>query len=117
MRKLTENQKEFLIGAFFTPNYAGWRNIATMLVLTGKCTVAGESCIWSGGIGNFIETKEAEDLIGCLEYTFDLEEFIGSGIFLNGQEVFLSQCEDTKREAEDMLRNAVEEINDINNLK
>lgn len=56
---LTENQKEFLLDNFFKlGDYYGWKNIATKLLENGVCVVAGGECIWRGGIGNFITSKE-----------------------------------------------------------
>jgi hypothetical protein len=78
---LTLKQQEFLL-EFFKNEYAGWRNIATILLTSGECTVAGEKCIWRGGVGNFIKTEIAEGYFGCLKYTFNLKEFISSQYFL-----------------------------------
>lgn len=83
MRKLTDNQKEFLFNYFFkTDNFAGWKNIANSLLETGECIVAGDSCIWIGGIGNFIRTKTADGFYGCIKYKFDLEYFLGSELYI-----------------------------------
>ena len=76
--KLTENQKEFLLKFFHDKKFAGWKNIAESLLETGSCIVAGDECIWKGGIGNFIDTKSAPNLIGCSEYTFDVKNFMTS---------------------------------------
>lgn len=79
MRTLTENQKNFLLNYFFkNEEFAGWKNIATLLLDKGSCIVAGKRCIWCGGIGNFIKTKNAENAIDCLLYEFDLEYFLSS---------------------------------------
>jgi len=72
MGKITEYQKKFLLQNFFSlPEYPGWLNIATKLIESGRCIVAGHGCIWKGGIGNFIKTEPAEDAIDCTLYTFD----------------------------------------------
>ena len=61
---LTTYQKDFLLNNFFeNTSYAGWRGIATTLLETGECVVAGDKCIWVGGIGNFIEIKKAEGFL------------------------------------------------------
>lgn len=79
MNKLTENQKTFLLEHFFkNEKYAGWKGIATKLLENGSCTVAGKDCIWIGGIGNFIKTREAEDAIDCTLYEFNLKDFLSS---------------------------------------
>lgn len=79
MKTLTENQINFLLEYFFkTEKFAGWKSIATKLLNTGNCIVAGKKPIWIGGIGNFIKTKEAENAIDCLLYEFDLEYFLSS---------------------------------------
>ena len=79
---LTAIQKELLIEHLFRDErHPGWRTIATKLLDTGKCIVAGRECIWQGGIGNFIETKEAEGAVDCSEYSFDLDDFLTSNYF------------------------------------
>ena len=76
---MTEYQKNFLLDCFFkNEEYAGWKNIALTLLEKGQCVVAGENCIWTGGIGNFIKTEETEDFIGCIKYVFDLKSFLRS---------------------------------------
>ena len=82
MRKLTENQKDFILQNFFKmDSFAGWENIANNLLDNGSCVVAGDSCIWSSGIGNFIKISNADNLVGCLLYEFDLENFLSSSWF------------------------------------
>lgn len=79
MRTLTQYQKDFLLNSFFqTEKYAKWEKVATKLLETGRCIVAGRDRIWIGGIGNFIGIVETEDAIDCLLYTFKLEEFLSS---------------------------------------
>jgi len=80
--KITKSQKEFILENFFN-NFineqpAGWREIASVLIDNKKCIVAGEDKIWIGGVGNFIHTKKAAGTFGCLEYSFDIDEFIKS---------------------------------------
>lgn len=101
MRTLTENQKEFLMNYFFKhENYPGWINIVTKLLETGKCIVPGTHCIWKGGIGNFIKTKEAENAVGCLLYEFDLEYFLTSEWYKQIYDVYISDLKDKKTELE-----------------
>lgn len=82
MKKITEYQKEFIMHNFFSNNmygdFPGWKNIAASLLEKGTCIVAGEKCIWLGGIGNFIKVTETNLAIGCLMYEFDLEYFLSS---------------------------------------
>ena len=79
---LTEEQTEYILENYFkNDNFAGWKSIGKELIESGKCVVAGEKCIWVGGVGNFIETKKADDFFGCLEYTFNLEPFLKSEFF------------------------------------
>lgn len=80
--KLTENQKEFLLNYFFkNESFAGWKSIATKLLDNGSCIVAGNDCIWKGGIGNFIRTEEAEDAVDCIKYSFAINYFLSSEWF------------------------------------
>ncbi len=79
LKKLTDYQIQFLVDTFFkNEKYAGWKNIAFVLLEDGKAIVAGTECIWIGGIGNFIKTNSAKGFIDCLEYTFNLDEFLKS---------------------------------------
>lgn len=83
--KLTQFQREFILEKFFNiKSYfrngqpVGWKRIAESLINDKKCIVAGDDKIWIGGIGNFIQTKKAENTFGCLEYSFDVDEFLKS---------------------------------------
>lgn len=82
MAQLTENQKEFILKRFFENEiFAGWKNVATKLLENGFCIVAGNECIWRGNIGNFIDTEPSQLAVDCLEYRFDLDEFLKSKWF------------------------------------
>jgi hypothetical protein len=84
MKQLTKTQKDFLIEKFFkNEKFAGAKNVAEKLLEKGECIVAGEECIWRGGIGNFIKTTKADDVFGCLKYSFNLEYFMTSEFFKN----------------------------------
>jgi hypothetical protein len=79
MITLSDYQKTFLLDYFFkNEKHSGWKNIATKLLDTGECIVAGKECIWVGGIGNFIKIEEAKDAVDCDLYKFDLEYFFTS---------------------------------------
>lgn len=79
MKQLTTTQRDFLLDNFFrNERYAGWRSIGIKLIDTGQCIVAGDKCIWNGGVGNFICTEDAKDAVDCLLYKFDLEYFLRS---------------------------------------
>lgn len=96
--QLTKIQKEFILQKFFfNRDFAGWEAIATKLLEKGKCIVAGENCIWRGGVGNFINTKKAEDSFGCIEYNFDLEYFLGSKFFKETTKDVVSDIEESKK--------------------
>ena len=100
--KLTVTQKNFLLECFFKNEaYAGWRNIADKLLDSGFCTVAGNKCIWLGGVGNYIKVEEAEDLIGCCKYTFDLEDFLTSGWFKQVHSIYITELAQKKKKIED----------------
>lgn len=73
-----ELELEILLPFFNSHQYAGWKGIATTLIDQGECVVAGDECIWIGGIGNFIKTETADSFIGCLKYNFNKEEFLKS---------------------------------------
>lgn len=79
---LTETQKNFILKFFVNEEYAGWSHIANKLIDKGECIVAGDKCLWYGGVGNFIRTYEAYDYYGCMKYTFNLDEFIKSKYFI-----------------------------------
>jgi hypothetical protein len=80
--KLTESQIKFILSTFFIlDKYPGSKSIGENLINTGSCIVAGNECIWKGGVGNFIQTKQNPNTIGCLEYKFDLCSFLESNWF------------------------------------
>ena len=44
--------------------------------------MAGNKCIWLGGVGNFIKSKplaENEGYYGCMRYQFNLSDFLRWG--------------------------------------
>lgn len=101
MKKLTENQKNFILEYFFeNDEYAGWKGIATKLLERGNCIVAGTGCIWHGGIGNFIKTEPAKGAIDCTLYTFDLDCFLTSAWYKEISNSYISKLAKKKREAE-----------------
>lgn len=93
MANLDNAQKEFLLKFFELPHLPGWKNIATKLLENESCIVAGTDKIWIGGIGNFIKTKSADILIDCLEYTFELEQFLSSKMLEERVDLELSKLE------------------------
>ena len=105
MKKLTEYQKQFLLNTFFkgNTNAVGWENIATKLLDNGKCIVAGSKCIWTGGIGNFIKAEVDEDSIGCLLYTFDLDNFIHSEWYKEIQLQHLVELQEEKNKIQEKI--------------
>lgn len=97
MKELTYTQKTFIKdNFFFSEKYAGWHNIADSLLTTGSCVVAGDSCIWQGGIGNYITTSEASEFIDCIKYEFNLEQFLSSLWFQEHIEAELIELEGEK---------------------
>jgi hypothetical protein len=82
MKQLSKIQKDFIIEKFFkNEKFAGAKNVAEKLLEKGECIVAGEDCIWRGGIGNYIKTTKADNAFGCLKYTFNIELFLSSDWF------------------------------------
>lgn len=96
-RNFTENQLNFLRTFFYNTHYAGWYNVADELLTKGKCIVAGNNCIWSGGIGNFITTKPAENAVDCTEYTFNYEEFIKSEWYMSALGEYINRISESKK--------------------
>jgi hypothetical protein len=92
--------REFLLNTFFkNERFSGWKGIAENLIDKGECIVAGTDCIWKGGIGNFIKVEEANDLIGCIKYIFDYNDFVSKdNLFF--MEYYTPYLEDLKYEAE-----------------
>jgi len=91
MRKLTENQILFLLDIFFAnPNLPAWASIGRELLTKGKCIVAGTDQLWLAGIGNFINTENAPDAIGCSLLTFDLESFLQTNFYKSIETEYLA---------------------------
>lgn len=79
---MTENTKAFIKKHFFkNERFAGWENIADVLLDKGTCIVAGDGNIWVGGIDNFIKKGKAENCVGCTVLAFDLDTFYSSAWF------------------------------------
>jgi len=94
-------QKEFLLNYFFiTREYAGWRNVAEKLIDKGRCIVAGNTRIWSGGIGNFLKIEPAKDAVDCSVYIFYLENFLSSEFFKDVCNSYIAEIATKKREIE-----------------
>lgn len=91
--KITENQKNFLLKFFESDKYPGALSIGEKLITNGKCIVAGSNCIWKGGIGNFIKLSEPidVDVVGCVEYSFDLDYFMTSEWYKEIKEEYLKE--------------------------
>ena len=101
MKPLTNYQKEFFLECFFkNEKYSGWKEIATKLLETGQCIVAGDKCIWYGGIGNFIKTETAKDAFDCLLYKFDFDYFLTSEWYKQIAKEYLNILYEKKIEAE-----------------
>lgn len=117
MKKLTTNQIEFLLKHFFqNPRYADWRNIAINLLNTGECIVAGDKCIWLGGIGNFIKTEPAKGAVCCSLYKFDLQNFLSSECHKEVKKEYEKDLLKKVRNCENELLEAKSELTDIENL-
>jgi len=119
MKKLTENQKLFLLKYFFkNEKYAGWKNIAIQLLEKGKCVTAGRECIWTGGIGNFIKISDpGSEYIDCVLYTFDLNYFLSSSWYKEIKELYLYKLLEDTEKIKKELENIEERAKDIYNLK
>lgn len=114
MRKLTDNQIQYIAENFFKDEkFAGWMNIAKPLLTTGSCVVAGNECIWIGGIGNFIKVSKADNFIDCVTYEFDLESFLSSLWFKNVHKNYLFKLFDEKKEIEQKI----EELGKLNDFR
>ena len=102
MRMLTDYQKEFLVEYFIkNEKYPGWKTIATNLLEYGTCIVAGNECIWIGGIGNFIKLDYYRlPLEECVEYIFDLEYFLTSEWYKHINYQYITMLSDKKRSIE-----------------
>ena len=99
MEKLTDNQKNFLLSFFENEAYAGWKNIATILIESGKCIVAGDTCIWRGGMGNYIDVSNADGLVGCLVYKFNLDSFMTSYTYMERLTGYLEEVKEAEQKA------------------
>lgn len=102
MRKLTEEQLNFLTQIFFKyqgESYAGWENIARKLLTNGSCIVPRGNRIWVGNIGNFINIVEAEEAVNCVKYIFD-ESFFESKLFEDFKESKLQKLAQEKQDLE-----------------
>ena len=109
MNKLNAAQKNYILDFFFpTVDFLGWRTVGEKLLDTGKCIVAGETCIWLGGIGNFITVDPAEGAVGCSLYTFDIDDFLSSQLYIHTKNAYveerLSELEFMKKKLEEEIK-------------
>lgn len=77
---MDDTLKELLLPFFENDKYPGWKDIASSLLENKECIVAGTTCIWIGGIGNFIKLENADNFVGCNKYILDYESFISSDL-------------------------------------
>lgn len=114
MKDLTKNQFEFILNFFLNEKYPGWKNIAEKLIKKGKCIVAGKDRIWMGGIGNFIETNDTDEAVGCMLYSFDVANFLESEMY---KEKALANLQKKKEDLEALLQeyNELNELTPLNN--
>lgn len=104
MRTLNNLQVAFLLEYFFkNEKYPGWKNIAKSLLDKGRSIVPGSECIWCGGIGNFITLSKPEGFFDCVQYNFDLENFLSSAWFIEIQNEYLEILNQKREELNDEI--------------
>lgn len=120
MRELSNHQIDFLAETFFkTSEFAGWRQIADVLLKKGECIIPSISLgVRSGGVSNFIKKHEPPTgFVDCVLLKFDLEEFLKSELFKGSLEPYSTDI--SKRIAK--LHNEINELSEqykaIINLK
>lgn len=92
--KLTKNQKDFVLEFFKNEAFPGWRNIAEKLIEIGTVlTTCEHTDIWRGGIGNFITSEKSNEGIGVWMYTFNLNVFMYSDMFIEHHQKRLNELE------------------------
>lgn len=112
MRKLTENQKNFIADIFFKVGHKNnnHKQIAYKLLEQGSCYVGGYNPIWRGGIGNFIETERVDNAVDCLLYKFDIDNFLSSLFYKENHVFYIAKLLGVKNELD-------QKINEISDLK
>lgn len=114
---LTESQKKFILSTFFeSDKYPGSRSIGEALITNGKVIVAGDKCIWIGGIGNFIQTKETTEAIGCIEYNFDLDTFLSSNWFKEMKDLHIKELSEEVDVLKSKLKDKEDNLIELNLL-
>lgn len=114
---LTESQKKFILSTFFeSDKYPGARSIGDKLLTNGKVIVAGDKCIWIGGIGNFIQTKETTEAIGCIEYNFDLDTFLSSNWFKEMKDLHIKELSEEVDVLKSKLKDKEDNLIELNLL-
>lgn len=111
---MNKAQKKFLLEYFFkNERYAGWRNIAEALVDKGECVVAGDKNIWIGGIGNFIKVVKADGYIDCVKYTFDIDNFKKSKLYIDTRKHYLDKIKEEINVIKSSLDDKIRELSEI----
>jgi len=111
--KLTTYQINILLPFFINSKYTGSESIGKKLLEIGKCIVAGNECIWKGGIGNFIKTKPAENAVDCLLYELDIVNFIKSKWVEEYLQEYTKSLEEKICNLSKQIDTTKEEVNDL----
>lgn len=114
-KRLSEYQIDFIINNFFIlEEYAGSKTIASNLLTSGECVVAGKECIWNKSlIGYYIKSEEATGFVDCLLYKFDLDGFLKSDAFITAlSEKTINLCKEMHA-----LNREVVELQELTNIK
>lgn len=107
---ITEKQVNFLLENFFkNERYPGWKNIADKLIRDGQCIIAGTDKLWYGGVGNFIDIKEAPGTVGCSLLTFKKDVFLKSINFTDYKKAYLLDLSNKITE----MRNTYEHVDTL----
>lgn len=89
MRKLTNYQKKYILDNYFKPmydEYPGILNIGEVLLTEGVCIVPDDGKhLFRDNIGliQYVKRQKVteENIYGCIEYVFNLDEFLDSYFF------------------------------------
>jgi hypothetical protein len=84
MREFSKNQIDYIVQKYFAPHERarpGSTEIGYKLLKQGSVIVAGNTNFLVGGIVNFVETKRAENFVGCMEYSLNYTALLSNKAF------------------------------------
>jgi hypothetical protein len=103
---MTEVQINYLSTFFNVNGKIDIRAISKQLITDGSCIIGGERIYWYGETSGYIKSENHHGQFNCFTYTFDLEGFLASNLFIQEKGRKLKKLQDE-------MGKTLEEFNEI----